>query len=119
MRDFHRILMQLQEEHPFAIVCTNQVGGNIDAIPLLGEPAIKPCLGPIWTEFVQNRFQVSKQQRMSPDSIPIRSLRVELSPNIRTGSEAHFIVTKPGLQDLPIDEVLTTETPTPPVLKHV
>lgn len=102
MRQLNRQLLQIQDEHKLAIVCTNQVSSSIDLIPLLGGTPIRPCLGPIWTEFLTNRFLVTKHRHWSNSSF--FRLQVEFSPYLRANSHSHFVISKSGLQNASPDD---------------
>lgn len=104
MRSFNRTVLELQDEYKFAVVCTNQVTANIDGEP--GGAAIKPCLGPIWTEFLTNRLLVKKHPSLttSSSSLSVRTLEADFSPFIPRDIPARFVVETPGLQNVPLDE---------------
>lgn len=101
MRGFHQCLRKLQNTYTFAIVCTNQVMANIDAQPALGECTANPCLGPIWTEFLTNRFLVTKLHRPAINStLSLRSLEVIFSPFLPSDdNKGYFVIETQGLMN--------------------
>lgn len=102
MRSFNRTILELQDEYKFAVVCTNQVAANIDGEP--GEAAIKPCLGPIWTEFLTNRLLVTKHPQLTTSTnLCIRTLEADFSPFIPRDIRASFVVETSGLQNVPLN----------------
>lgn len=101
MRQFHQQLLALQDQHKFAIVCTNQVASSFDADPFLGQPAITPCLGPIWTEFLTNRFLITKTHVPSPEGLSIRTMNVVFSPFAPSSSKpGRFVIETHGLHSV-------------------
>lgn len=100
MRQFHQHLLALQDQHKFAIVCTNQVASSFDADPFLGQPAINPCLGPIWTEFLTNRFLVTKTQRATAEGLSVRTIDVVFSPFLPSSKQGRFVIETRGLHSV-------------------
>lgn len=99
MREFHQQLLSLQRVYNITIICTNQVTSAIDALPILGEPEIIPCLGPVWTEFLTNRFMVIKTHRKAAQSnLSVRYLMATFSPYIPSDQKAYFVVETAGLE---------------------
>lgn len=101
MRQFNRTLLKLQDQYKFTIVCTNQVSSSFDATPWTNESAVNPCLGPIWTEFLTNRFLVTNSKRCTvPSGLSIREFQVIFSPFLASGTRADFVVETCGIQSV-------------------
>lgn len=106
MRQFNSLLIEIQDENNIPVVCTNQVSASIEPAQDPETPSssctpdigYKPCLGPIWRQFLTNRFRVTKH-RQRGDFPSTRTLEVDFSPFLPSESSASFTLSPSGLSN--------------------
>ncbi len=88
-------LKWLNDAYGVGVIVLNQVSADLNA----GGEAVKASLGLVWSNCVNTRVMVSKDQRPTSEGTISRRMRIELCPYL-PNFEVHFEVTTEGIRGL-------------------